>query len=150
MYIETDAPYRLTKADDGSHHATKENLQLTVTKDCGDVALNHRVGQKPSAGQESRWLHANLKDHGIHLYVSGSHIVLTGVDRLPTFDLPTPESLTTEAMNRMVIEKDERGAYIIDTTTNRDVLKTLFEIVTEAEKNRLLQWAKLAIAKLTE
>ena len=149
MFIEQDPPYEITRDSDGQH-ASREHIQVSVTPDLGEAKINHRVGQKANTGESTRWLHVDLKDKGVHLYISGSHVVLTAKAYLPTFDLPTPERLQSLALALMKPAKDERGRYIIDTPENRKVLDDLFHEVRTSERNRLFSWIRMAIAKLAE
>ena len=149
MQIETCAPFRISKDPDGAQHAVKDAIQITVTADLGDVVLNHRVGTKPDAGPDSRWLHAHLQDHGVHVFVSGTHVVVTAKDYLPTFnDLQTPQELMDEALLYMRPEMDGAGRHVVDTENNRRVLLRLFDLVRDQEQNRVMAWIKHAIANI--
>ncbi len=150
MFIQPDKPFQITRGADGSQHAVKESIQVTVTPDCGETKVHHRNGTKPATGESSRWLHVNLKDKGLHVFISGTHVVITERDYLPTFDMPTPDRLLEEALKRMKADKDEKGRYVVDTISNRKVLRDLFEMVRDGEKNRLLQSVKNVIARLCE
>jgi len=149
MFIQTEAPFQITPEQDCTH-AIKDSIQITVTNDVGENTVNHRVGQKPSTGEAERWLHVDLKDKGLHVFVSGTHVVVTAKDRLPTFDLQTPETLMKAAMQAMKADKDDKGRYVVDTAFNRAILTQLFGRVTVAEKNRLFAWVRHAIARLAE
>lgn len=145
MFIETDAPFQITPEQDATL-ASQDQIQVSVAHDVGAFKINHRVGSKPHGGQQSRWLHVNLSARGLHIFVRGTHVVVTARDRLPTFDLVTPEQWLDKAMSALRADKDEAGRYVVDTPGNRAVLKELFERVQDAEKNRLLAWIKYLIA----
>ena len=154
MQIEAQQPFELSKDADGSQHAVKDNIQVTVTADI-DAKINHKVGHKPDTGETSRWLHIDAGDkvergRGFHVYINGTHVIITGRSYNPTFDLHTPEALLELAMKRLRIHKNERGAYVIDTKDNRKVLTDLFEMVEVGQKNRLMQWMKHAVARITD
>ncbi len=150
MYIQAEPPFAITKDPDGAQHAVRDSIQVTITGDLGEAKVNHRRGSKPEAGAESRWLHIHLKTRRVHIFVAGTHVVVTGKDYLPTFDLKTSDDLLNEAIKLMKADKNERGAYVVDTPNNRQVLARLFDQVRETESNRLLAWARHALARLTE
>lgn len=147
MHIEAEPPYRTTHQN-GASFAVKDHLQLTVTDDVGDHTVNHRFASKPP-GKSERWLHAHLKEKGVHVFIKGTHVIVTATDRWPTFDLLGSEDLMELALDAMKIEKNERGAYVHDTPNNRRVLLELFERVAITERNRITAWAKTALAQLS-
>lgn len=150
MQIETLAPFRISKDADGSQHAVKDNIQITTLPDLGEVKINHRRGVKPATQESSRWLHINLVDKGLHIYIHGTHVVVSERDYLPTFDLLDSNTLMNRALKYLQIEKNERGAYIIDTPSNRELLKSLFDTIQDQEKNNLIANIRHAIAKVLE
>ena len=150
MYIESEPPFRITRGEDDSWLAIRDDIQLTVTADVGECKVDHRVGQQPQTRRDSRWLHVHVsKPKGpIHLFVSGTHVVMAGRDFLPTFDLSTPEDLLARAAKALRPEKDERGAYVVDTEKNRQVLKSLVDHAHQMERRRLSAWVRTAVARL--
>jgi hypothetical protein len=151
MFIEPHAPFRITRDADGAWSAVKNAIQLTVTADVGECSVKHRVGQKPHTKEDSRWLHASLRPTGeVHIFISGTHVLVTGKDCLPTFDLASTEELLGRAAAALKPEKDERGRYVVDTEANRQILRELVGHVTRTEQNRLLAWVRHAASRLAD
>lgn len=125
MQIEPQAPFRLSKEPDGTQHAIKDNIQITVLPDVEDCIIKHRVANKPYAEKSARWLLVTIGD--LKMYVNGTHVVVTNRDLNPTFDIPTVNDYVDEVFKRIKIVKDTKGRYIIDTDRNRAKLQTILK-----------------------
>lgn len=148
MQFQSSPPFAISEDTDGARHAVRNGLAITVTADLpGRIA--HRVAQQPEAGNSARWLEIAL-ENGVNIYVDGQHVIVTGENHRPTFDLLTDEGWLEKALKYMRAEKDERGRYVVDTENNRRVLQQLFERVELAQKNRLLAWMRHALARICE
>ena len=148
MQFQASPPFELSKDADGAQHAVRAGLAITVTADL-PATINHRVAQQPQTGNSARWLQIEL-DNGTHIYVDGQHVIVTGEDYRPTFDLLTDDQWLDRAFKHLRAEKDEKGRYVVDTESNRRVLKQLFERVELAQKNRLLAWVRHAMARFCD
>lgn len=83
MRIEPFEPFKLHPDPDGTQHAVKDGIGISVLPDVGEVKIKHRVGIHPSTGEKSRWLFIQAGD--VKVFVNGRHIVITKRDLLPTF-----------------------------------------------------------------
>lgn len=137
MKIGEAPPFDLQPDPDGTQHAIKDHIQISILPDAGPAKVNHRKGERPSEGKATRWLHVALEDHGLHIFVHGTHVVVTAKDYSPTFARNDGPSLLAEAFKHLKAEKDERGCYVVDTPGNRRILAKLIDLAGEAEGNRL-------------
>lgn len=145
MQIQAIPPFAISKDGEGAQHAIKDSIQITVLPDV-DAKITHRYGANPHKQKESRWLHIDCGE--LHIFINGTHVLVSSKDHLPTFDIETPEELVNQAMKYFKIHKAERGNYVFDCDHNRTVLKSLIEQIQVQERNKLLSWMKHLWSKL--
>lgn len=150
MQIQETPPFKLTREPSGVQHAVKDNIQITILPDAGEVLVTHRKGVKPFTSETSRWLHVFLKDSGHRIFINGTHVVVTRKDMLPTFDLRADGEIVESILRHVKIHKNERGAYVLDTKGNREVLLSHIIEVKERERNSYLSWARHLLFKLAD
>lgn len=85
MRIGKEPPFEIHPEPDGTVHAIREDIQITVLPDVGDFKIFHRVGTKPATGEESRWGVIDLKEKGVKIFLHATHVVVTTRDLNPTF-----------------------------------------------------------------
>ncbi len=83
MRIDPLPPFEIHPEPDGTQHATKDNIQITVLPDMGDVKIKHRNAINQPTGNHVRWLY--IKAPGVNIYVHGTHVVISKSDIYPTF-----------------------------------------------------------------
>ena len=137
MRIESEPPFEITNAPDGVKHAVKENIQISVFPDVGEVKMRHKIGMRASVG-ESRWLYITLVDKGVNIYIHGTHVVVSEKKLLPTFTTHSREELMETAFKNLRAHKTEKNKYIVDTEGNRHVLNEIFEEIEMGIRSRLL------------
>ena len=138
MRIEAEPPFELTPEPDGTKHAVKDHIQISVHPDLGEVVMKHRVGNRPEAGLQSRWLYVYLKDKDVRIYVNGTHVVVAEAELAPTFTENTHEELANLAFKKMKVGKTEKSIYTMDTEHNRRIVAELFRLGEIGARSRLL------------
>ncbi len=150
MEISPAPPFEVSQEPDGTQHAVRDNIQVTILPDVGECKVSHRVGQKIEAGKSTRWLHLDLVERGIHVFIHGTHVVVSEKDLNPNFDLQSKEQLLVDAFKYLRVEKDEKGRYVIDTENNRRVVGRLLDLVTDRERDRIWNWVRYTAGKVMD
>ncbi len=144
MRIEAAAPFELTPAPDGVQHAVKSDIQISVFPDVGEVKMKHRVGQRPQADAESRWLYIHLVDKDIRIYIHGTHVVVAKAELLPTFRTHSKEEATNIAFKSFAEGTDARGRRTWDTENNREVFKKALDLAEMGIRSKILSEVQYA------
>ena len=138
MRIDSEPPFEITPAPDGVKNAVKGNIQISVFPDVGEVEMKHRIGKRPAADAESRWLYINLVDKNVRIYIHGTHVVVAKAELLPTFRTNSREELMEAVFKNIKPFKTEKNRYVVDTEENRKILDAIFETVEMGIRSRLL------------
>ena len=140
MQIEPQAPFRISNEKDGTKHAIKNNIQISVFPDVKDVKIKHRVAQKPMANKESRWLYITIGD--LKLYINGTHVLITHEDLVPTFPITEIDEYVEEIIKRLRVTKDEKGRYIVKNPKNKAMVKKVLEVFDLDSRKKALDTLK--------
>jgi len=84
MRIDPLPPFEIHPEPDGTQHATKDNIQITVLPDVGEIKMFHRNALHQSSGGHTRWL--VIKAGDLNIFVHGTHVVVTKNDLYPTIN----------------------------------------------------------------
>ncbi len=147
MRIQGDPPFEITNAPDGVKSAVKGHIQVSVFPDVGEVKMKHRIGKRPAADAESRWLYVDLVDKNVRLYVHGTHVVVAEAQLLPTFSTNSREELMELAFKNLRAEKTEKNRYVVDSAHNRKIINDIFEMVELGVRSKLLAEMSFGAAK---
>lgn len=138
MRIDAAAPFEITPAPDGVQHAVKANIQISVFPDVGEVQMKHRMGQRPEADAESRWLFIHLVDKDVKIYVHGTHVVVAEANLLPTFSTNSREEVLNKAFKSFTEGTNERGRRTWNTESNRQILNKAMDFAEMGIRSKIL------------
>ncbi len=138
MRIEGEPPFELSGDSDGTRHAVKGHIQISVFPDVGEIVMKHRVGKRPDIDAESRWLYINLPDKNLRIYIHGTHVVVAERELLPTFSTKSRIELMKLAFKKMRIGSDEKKRNTVDTPQNRRIIEDILEMSEVGTRSRLL------------
>jgi len=148
MFIGAQPPFELTNEPDGTKHAIKDDIQITVLPDVGDVELKHRVGQQTQGLEQSRWLYGKLGE--LRLYVNGTHVIITKKEMIPTFNRPTIQKTIQDIFKHIKPAKNKRGEYVIENEKNVERLAEFLTKLIEYEKFMARRQSEYIIQKALE
>ncbi len=152
MFIGAAAPFKISFDPDGTQHAIKDNIKITVLPDIDDCKISHKYAEQPfgKTAKATRWLHIALGD--VHLYVHGTHVLVTKrKDIVITFkEDRSPAEILESCMKNMKAHKDEKGRYVVDSDRNRDILGQAFDMLCRNERLDTVSKLRYVDNKLTE
>lgn len=83
--ITAAEPFKIIPEPDGTTHMVRDEVGVTILPDIPHKAF-HRVGQRADMGA-SRWGVIDLPEHGVKIYIHGNHVVITGEELRPEFNV---------------------------------------------------------------
>lgn len=146
--IQAQLPFALSTEDDGTQHAIRENIKVSVLPDV-KANISHRNANRPFQEKAARWLIVKTED-GLNIYIHGTHVVVTKKELIPTFkEEETAEDLLNEAFRLMKVEKID-GRYTAHTKRNKEILAHALDRVQSNTRRETVGTLMYAKAKLEE